>query len=357
MIYKTIAVILLSIIIFCSCKKNNIAVVPDELSEIRACDLSFLPEIRATGYVYRNSLAQADDALILMKKEGMNVVRLRLWNNPSSVHSSFQQVKAFTQELKSNGLKVWITLHYSDTWADPGTQTKPLTWNKLSFNQLKDSVYRFTQKVMKEIQPDYIQIGNEINSGLLWPEGNIANKQQMIALVEQGIKAVRDESKQTKIMIHFAGHEFATAFFSNFIHTDYDMIALSYYPIWHGKNLNQLQSNIQNLVTQFNKEVVIAETSYPFTLGWNDWTNNIVGLESQLLNEFNATESGQQMYLNRMRTILQNTPKGKGFCYWGAEWVAFRGSTATNGSSWENQALWDFNGKLLPVAKIFNARR
>jgi arabinogalactan endo-1,4-beta-galactosidase len=104
----------------------------------------------------------------------------------------------------------------------------------------------------------------------------------------------------------------------------------------------------------YNKKVLVAETSYPFTLGWNDWTNNVIGLTNQLHPNYPATPEGQRDFLQKIKTTVQNTPNGLGFCYWGTEWIAFRGNQATNGSSWENQALWDFNRKLVPAATVFN---
>jgi arabinogalactan endo-1,4-beta-galactosidase len=89
-------------------------------------------------------------------------------------------------------------------------------------------------------------------------------------------------------------------------------------------------------------------------LGWNDWTNNIVGLPSHLVSGFDATPEGQKLFLEALRkTVDQNN--GIGFCYWGAEWVAFRGTQSSNGSSWENQALWDFNLNALPALNAFKS--
>ena len=155
-------------------------------------------------------------------------------------------------------------------------------------------------------------------------------------------------------MIHFAGIEGASWFFSKTAAIDYDYIGLSYYPIWHGTDINLLQQTMTTLGQTYNKKVLVAETSYPFTLGWNDWTNNIIGLTNQLHPNYPATPEGQRDFLQKIKTTVQNTPSGLGFCYWGTEWIAFRGNQATNGSSWENQALWDFNGKLVPAATVFN---
>ncbi len=320
---------------------------------IKAADGSFIPEIRSSSITAKNLAGLPEDMLTTLKNEGFNTIRLRLWKDPATAQGSFAEVKTFAQEIKSKGMKVWLTVHYSDTWADPGTQTKPNAWAAATYAQLKDSVYVYTKKIMAEINPDFIQIGNEINAGLLWPEGKSNNLSQMKELIGQGIRAVREQSTQTKIMLHNAGVDNAAFFFSNMGTLDFDIMALSYYPIWHGKDLTAVQSTLNALGTQFNKEIVIAETAYPFTLGWNDYTNNIIGLTSQILPEFPASEQGQQDFLTRIKTIVVNSNKGIGVCYWGAEWVAYKGPLSTNCSSWENQALWDFNFKALPAISAF----
>ena len=102
------------------------------------------------------------------------------------------------------------------------------------------------------------------------------------------------------------------------------------------------------------KKVLIAETAYPFTLGWDDWTDNIVGTTDQLIDAYPATPQGQKAYLIKLKTIIQEASSGIGLCYWGAEWVSFRGPQAKDGSSFENQALWDFQQNALPVMEAFN---
>jgi arabinogalactan endo-1,4-beta-galactosidase len=129
---------------------------------------------------------------------------------------------------------------------------------------------------------------------------------------------------------------------------------LSYYPIWHGKDLNVLKQKLNMLGSTHSKEILIAETAYPFTLGWNDWTNNIVGLEEQLiLPDFQPTPEGQKSFLMAIRNTILETGKGIGFCYWGAELVAWKGPEAADGSPWENQALFDFENNALPALKVF----
>jgi arabinogalactan endo-1,4-beta-galactosidase len=354
---------LVLLFLFVSCKKSikndtqtSIIIDPilPRILTIKGIDASFLPEVRQSGVVTKNRNGIAEDMLTTLKNSGVNTIRIRLWKSPATIHSSFAEVKALAQEVKNAGLKVWICPHYSDTWADPGFQQKPAQWASLNFVQLKDSVYAYTKKIITEINPDYIQIGNEINNGFLWPQGNFNNTSQMIDLIKQGAKAVRDNSSFTKIMLHYAGHENAASFFSLFTNVDYDIIGLSYYPIWHGKNVDNLQTNLNVLGNQFNKDIVIAETAYPFTFGYNDYSNNIIGDATQILPQYEATAQGQLAFLLKIKAMVTSAPKGIGFCYWGGEWISMYGPTATNGSSYENQALWDFSNTALPAITAFS---
>ncbi|OIQ22540.1 MAG: arabinogalactan endo-1,4-beta-galactosidase [Flavobacterium sp. MedPE-SWcel] len=321
---------------------------------IKGVDASSIPKVRTSGIVMLNVEEQPEDMLTTLKNAGINTIRIRLWKNPIEEHSSFDEVKLLVNEVKSKGMKVWLTVHYSDTWADPGHQTKPANWEGLSFIALQAEVYNYTSEIMTELKPDYIQIGNEINAGFLWPEGSNTNISQFKTLLSKGVSAVRDNSSSCKVIIHYAGYNGALSFYTSLSGLDYDMIGLSYYPIWHGKDLGVLQSTMNQLSTQLNKDVVIAETAYPFTLEWNDHTNNIIGSEDQLLPQYTPTPVGQKEYLQRINQIVKQVPRGIGFCYWGAELVSFNGVTATNGSATENLAFWDFDNKALPVLDVYN---
>ena len=335
-----------------SCKQDdNTPAPPPPASklEIIGADASYVPEIRKTGFTVKNAAGQTEDMLVTLQKAGVNTIRLRLWHTPPGGHSGFEEVKDFTKEIQALGLKVLLTVHYSDSWADPGKQTKPTAWKSASMQSLKDSVYQYTQRIALEIKPEYIQIGNEINAGLLWPEGSVSNPTQMNALLSEGIRAVREHAPNTQIMIHYAGHQQAAWFFEQVKSLDYDMIGLSYYPIWHGKDTALLQTNMTNLANKYNKKMVIAETAYPFSLGWNDNTNNIIGQTDQLLPGFPATPSGQKAFVSMIKSLENSTPKYAGFCYWGGEWVAFKGNASTEGSNWENQAFWGFDRGAMDV--------
>ena len=319
-----------------SCAKEDEKLVENPTdSFIKAADMSLLPLIESEGIAYNNTNNLAEDALLTLKKSGCNTIRIRLWHTPTVNQSGFNEVKSLAQRVKNLGMNVWLSVHYSDTWADPANQQKPAAWSSLNFAQLKTAVENYTATIVNEIQPDIFQIGNEINAGFIFPEGNIS-------------------ANESQIMLHHAGIEGATWFFSKTTTIDYDYIGLSYYPIWHGTDINLLQQTLTNLGQTHNKKVLIAETSYPFTLSWNDYTNNVVGLPNQIHPDYAATPNGQKAFLEQIKNTVKNTPNGYGFCYWGSEWTAFRGTASLNGSSWENQALWDFNYKALPALAVFN---
>lgn len=351
-------IILFSFLFTLACNKEDInQPFTEESKFVSAVDVSLYPELKTSNPKFYDSDSISKDFISILKSKGVNTIRLRLWVNPANGQSGFSEVKQFSETLKASGFRIWLSLHYSDTWADPGQQQPPYNWQNIQYAALKDSVYTYTKKVMTQIQPNYIQIGNEINSGFLHPYGHLTNNSsQFIELLQKGILAVRESSHSTKIIIHFAGIQSAQWFFNNLTSLDYDIIGLSYYPIWHGKSLANLKSVMINLSETYNKELVIAETAYPFTLQWNDWTNNIVGLENQLiLPDFPATAIGQKDFVKSIIKLVKEIPnkKGIGFCYWGAESIAWNGPQATNGSTWENQAVFDFQNKALPVLEEF----
>lgn len=328
---------------------------PIEDTFVRAADVSFVPEIEAAGVSFKyNNTAQ--DPLLTLKNAGVNYIRIRLWHNPSDGHSGMAEVKQLATRVRNLGMKVWLTVHYSDTWADPGHQTKPVAWQSLNFTNLKSAVAVYTSQIMSEINPEIIQIGNETNDGFLWPEGKLStNEAQYLELTNAAVSSVRNANNTTKIMLQYAGiSNSADWYFNKVKNVNYDYIGISYYPVYHGTSLADVKTKLTGLNQTFSKKVLIAETSYPFTLNWNDWTNNVVGQSNQLVSGYDATASGQKNYILAIKSLVKSVPNGQGFCYWGGEWIAFKGSQATNGSTWENQALWDFNNNALEGIQAFS---
>jgi arabinogalactan endo-1,4-beta-galactosidase len=323
--------------------------------------LSFTPEISQSGFVYSDK-GVASPILAIMKSNGINTVRIRLWNHPADGHSGLTEVAQFAKAVKAAGMKWWLDYHYSDTWADPGKQTKPAAWASQSFKQLQDSVYTFTTYTLtylkqQGVAPDYIQLGNEINSGMLWDDGKVlwtgdTRWSNLGNLLKQGVKACRKTTPEAKIILHYAGFQGASDFFQsiNGQQVDYDIIGLSYYPWWHGTSLDSLGIAVKNIHQFFRKPVLIAETAYAWTTGGNDGTNNIFGNMTAFVPNIHPLPDGQAQFLSAVKTLVttNSNETDSGICYWAPDWVAFKGQAATDGSPWENMALFDFQGKALP---------
>ena len=325
---------------------------PDPIS-IRSADLSFFPEIRKYQIPFKNADGVEEDLLSTFRQNGGNMVRLRLWKDPAGVHSGWDEVRGFANELKSQGFGVWLSVHYSDTWADPANQTTPAAWQGLEIDKLRDSIFHYTSRIVKDINPDIIQIGNEINHGFLWPVGSINNPDNFRLLLQSSCEAVRAENPETRIMLHFAGIQGSSWFFDRMSGLDYDLIGISYYPRWHGKAIHSLGDSLSVLNDRFGKETLIAETAYPFTLDWADMTHNAIGLPDQLIDGYDATPEGQLKFMESIRSEVNRANACLGLSYWGGEFVAFKGPQSTSGSSWENQALYDFGFMALPVLTAF----
>lgn len=339
-----------------ACKKtatNDSSIINEP---IRAMDLSFTPLMESYGVSFSDN-NKTMPLLQICKNHGINTVRIRLWHTPTNNSSSLIEVLNFAQQCKSAGFKFYLDLHYSDSWADPGKQTLPSAWLQCSRLSLLDSVSNYTEKVLLQFQnqnclPDYIQIGNEVNQGMLWDFGrlqnfNDTNWNYFKALQLAAINKIKTICPTAQIILHYAGLQGAYDFFSKAqqMQIPFDLVGISYYPWWHG-NLTSLKSTITQL-NQFSKPIIIAETAYPFTLNWNDWTNNIVGTSNQLLPAFPASPLGQSNFIDSLWKIItpSNPSQAYGICYWAPEYVAYKGAQDTSASPWENLCLFDFQNK------------
>ena len=207
--------------------------------------------------------------------------------------------------------------------------------------------------------PKYVQIGNETDCGILWPDGYVcgesnseiqwAKLRTLFANAIEGINSALDIEDTLKIISHVSSG--GNWFFNNLMleDIDFDILGISYYPMWHG-TLADLEQNINNLSNQFQKPVLVLETAYPFTLQWNDNTHNVLGLETQLLPGYEASEEGQVLFLNDLVSLVDENIFGLGLCYWAPDWI----STDQFGSPWENQTLFDFEGESLEALSVFD---
>lgn len=327
----------------------------------RGADLSFLPPIESAGGVYMEHGLSVDGLEVLVD-HGVNAIRLRLWHSPESGWHNLSQTIQMAQRIKAADAFFILDFHYSDTWADPGQQSKPAAWENLPFAVLCDSVYIYTEAVISALKtegalPDMVQLGNEINCGLLWDDARVCGDlntptqwQKLATVLEHardGMLAALDETDQVTTMIHFsegASLNLNHWFFDNLtaVYDDFDAIGLSYYPWWHG-NLNELAANLADLGHSYHRDIYIMETAYPWTLDGADQTTNIVGQPEHLLPDYPATVAGQEAFLTDLIDIVSTSERGKGVIYWEPDWISAPGM----GSAWENLALFDFAGELL----------
>ena len=316
-----------------------------------ALDASEWPAWAATGYpVFDTTGTAIPDMLAFLRDKGVTHIRLRLWHSPTNPTHGLEEVAQFATAIRSAGLQVWLTVHYSDTWADPGQQTPPAAWQGLSIEPLVDSVAQYTTEVAQRIQPDIMQVGNEINQGFLWPLGERDEPANFNRLLQTGCSAIRSASPGTKIMLHFAGWQGAQFFFNHRAFIDYDLIGLSYYPWWHGDDLDNMRIALRELQS-VGKPIWIAETAYPFTLDWQDTTHNAIGLADQLHPDYPATPAGQAAFWQRLLTLSANEDLA-GIAYWGGLKLAAQPGQTAPGSGWENLAWFDFNHRALPILDV-----
>lgn len=330
---------------------------------IHGADISFVQQLEQNGADYKTITGQSEDLLVILKDNGIDTIRLRLWHTPDQGLNGLPATLEFAQRIEAAGLDLLLDFHYSDSWADPGKQTKPAVWQGLSYEVLQDSLYDYTHRVMTALvaqgtPPQVVQVGNEIIQGLLWDEGRVGGSfnsagqwTNLTTLLNRAINAVHDATPQdsVEIMIHIdrggdvAG---ATWFFDNLTNQtiEFDIIGLSYYPWWHG-SMAAMEQTINTVADRYNKPVMLAETAYPWTLGWFDNTNNLVGLPEHLLPGYDASPEGQAQFLRDVVDLLRAVPnqRGRGIAYWAPEYIAVPGV----GSPWENVALFDNNGVAL----------
>ncbi|MET9590426.1 arabinogalactan endo-1,4-beta-galactosidase [Streptomyces sp. NPDC006516] len=339
---------------------------------VRGGDLSTLPKNEAYGATYRNASGAAGDAMSILKSSGMNYVRLKVWVNPADGYNNKARVLAMAKRAKALGMKTLVDFHYSDAWADPGKQNKPAAWAGHSYAQLRTDVHNHTYDVLNALKAqgttaDMVQIGNEINGGMLWPEGSTDNWSQLAGLITSGANAAKAVSSGTKVALHLAegGDNAGTRWwFDNAVaqKVPFDVIALSYYGYWHG-SLSELQTNLDDAASRYGKPVLVAETAYAHTLANDDGLENNVATAGQLVSGYPATPAGQAANLRDVMNVVEAVPGGRGLgaVYWEPAWTAVTGSgwdpaDPSSGNAWENQAVFDYNGRLLPAAAWFSHR-
>ena len=273
---------LLAFFSFFACNKNGVVPEPEppvyETSNFaKGADVSWLTQMEKEGCLFYDSVGRPTDCMTLLRNLGMNAVRLRVWVNPADGWCNKNDVVIKAWRANNLGMRVMIDFHYSDTWADPGKQTKPASWVTLDFNGLKNAVAAHTKDVLtvlKEhnITPEWVQTGNETGNGMLWEDGKAsANMKNYAGLNNAGYDAVKEIFPNAKVIVHLQNGNDNSLFrwlFDGLKNNGgkWDVIGMSLYPsVNNWKTMNeQCLANINDMINRYGSEVMICEVGMPW---------------------------------------------------------------------------------------------
>lgn len=370
----------------------------DGLSEdfVMGMDASSVPSLEASGVKFYNHQGEEEDVFKILADNGINTIRVRVWNNPYDENGNgygggncdIETAVEIGKRANKYGMNLMVDFHYSDFWADPAKQMVPLAWKNMDVQEKSEALYQFTKDSLnrlkeEKIRVSMVQIGNETNGAMcgekLWFNITI--------LMHEGTKAVREVYPNALIVLHFANPEKVTNYESyaqklDIYNVDYDVFASSYYPYWHG-TLENLSSILGEIATKYNKKVMVAETSYAFTAEDTDFFGNTIGEGGGVVKNYPFSIQGQANSVRDVIDTVAHTTNGIGVCYWEGTWITVGGADYDSnkalwekyGSGWatsysavydpndagkyfggcavDNQALFDSNGKALESLKVF----
>jgi len=298
----------------------------------KGADIGWLSQMEAQGEKFYDANGNQMDCIALLKSKGINSIRLRVWVNPVAGYCNKADVVAMAIRAKNAGMRIMIDFHYSDYWADPGKQNKPAAWVNLSLADLETAVYNHTYDVLSTLKasgvtPTWVQTGNEINNGLLWPTGEIdgtgaGGAANYAALINSGYDAVKAVDTSIKTILHISNGYDNNLFRYNLDLLKanggkWDITGMSSYPSttgWASNNTNVL-ANMQDMVTRYGKPVMICETGM----------------------DVSAATACQQMLTDLMTKVSSLGANGLGVFYWEPE--------AYGGWQGYNLVAFDASGK------------
>ena len=343
--------------------------VTTDSSFYQGADLSYVNELEDNGVKYHKDGADVDP-FTLLRSYGANIVRLRLWHNPSwTSYSTLNDVERSMKRAKTAGLEVLLDFHYSDTWTDPQQNLVPAAWKPVVkySSLLSDSVYNYTYRTLEHLNsvgllPVIVQIGNETNFNVIVADNNDlqpVNYARNVKLFNAGLKAVSDFNeqygKQIKTMLHVALDPGSAATWlvrhKRYGLNYFDLLGLSYYPQWQDYTPAELGNFASLLHDKYGTRLFVAETSQIWTRAWNDNNHNLM---SKMCAGYPDVPSPQfqKDYVTEIKEALMNNG-GAGFSVWEPFWVSASNKTLWGvGSNWENATFFDFNNNLLPHSAI-----
>ncbi len=299
----------------------------DSTEFANGADIGWLSQMEASGYKFYNDSGVQENCMQILKEKGINALRFRVWVNPTSKWCSKKDVATMAHRADSMGFKILIDFHYSDTWADPSHQTKPAAWATDSISKLYTDIYNHTYNVLDTLKqigiiPKWVQIGNETNNGMLWPDGNASNHMNYFAnMILNGYNAVKAIDSSILVIVHLSNGYDNSMFRWMFDGlkkngAKWDIIGMSQYPYW--ANLpwatddNKCLANMKDMIARYNKKVMIVETGYIY--------NQAIAANNFLLDLIAKTKS----------------VNGLGVFYWEPECYNWQGY---------NLGAWNANGR------------
>lgn len=368
---------------------------------IIGCDVSSLISEEKSGVKYYSNDGTEQDLLLTLAQNGVNTIRIRVWNDPydengkgyGGGNNDVDTAIAIGTRATKYGMKSMIDFHYSDFWADPAKQMVPKAWADMTLEEKEQAVYDYTYESMKKIfdagiEVNIVQVGNETTTGMCGETKWSA----MTTLMNAGSRAIRELAAQygqdVMIAVHFTNPENASNYekfgrMMNEYKVDYDIFASSYYPVWHG-TLENLTTVLSDIAEKYDKKVMVAEFSYAYTLENGDNFANSISEETNCAWPYAASVQGQANCIRDIAAAVTAVgDAGIGICYWEPAWLPVPGDTydeqlalwEENGSgwassystqydpddagkyyggcSWDNQALFDFEGHPLPSLSAF----
>lgn len=305
-------------------------------------DISMLKKFQDEGAIYKDKNGTEVEPLAFFKQEGWNAMRVRLFVDPSKASAEHKKegaiqdldyVIALCKDIKAAGFKLMLDFHYSDTWTDPGKHSTPTAWSSLSVTDMGAMIYDYTQKCLQQLvaanaTPDFIQTGNEITYGMIWPTAHIwpggggqdgGTWETFTLYLSQAIKACKEVCPNAQIVIHteMSKTDNVTNFYqqlAKYPTVEYDIIGLSYYPDYHG-TLATLGSTLTKLETSYpDKKIMIVETGYGF-----EW--QLSDKKYDYSSTWPISESGQQKFTTDLIAALEEHPNVNGLFWWYPEYT------------------------------------
>ena len=366
-------------------------------SYLRGGDISMLNYVEDFGAKFYDANGNEKDALDIMQENGVNMVRLRLYNNPGELVTYKENGRTYSHRLpanyldeddilklatraKNHNMQIQLTFHYSDFWTNGGTQIKPKGWESLTMEELKQAVYDFTYNFLQKMNaqgttPTYVSLGNEIQGGLLFgteSEMDAINGSYKImanasALLAEGSRAVRKACPDAKVVIHLTLSEGVNVenykwFFDEMQknNLDYDVIGTSYYPFWTNQKPTMLNSLVNTMYNRYGKETLIMETGYSWTRyrPSGRYGGNYEGqlqLNGSAYNE--ATKEGQKAFMQELHSVIKGNKHILGYLYWDPVMIEQKVNGSWIKTGWVqggenlvgNTTWFDYEGKALPV--------